>query len=191
MSNKMEATIKGTDRAMKVDIENAHIGGGVWRNFRGEKGVYNKNGDRYFNLFLDPDVADVLSEVGLPVKVREPRPEYEDDEVLLFMKVKVRYRDEGSKGSNPQVILVSSKGQTLLKEDELAILDWADIEKADVIINPYYWSFVQNGEELSGVSAYLDKIWITIRESPLDMKYADVPMAEVDVSEEWIEGSPF
>ena len=54
-----------------------------------------------------------------------------------------------------------------MKENEIDILDWIDIEKVDLIIRPYSWS-VNNS---SGIKAYVKTMYITIYEDELMIKY--------------------
>lgn len=67
--------------------------------------------------------------------------------------------------------MITSRGRTPLGEDEVSILDWADLANVDLIVNPYHWDV--NGRQ--GVSAYLQTIFATIEEDELELKYADVP----------------
>jgi hypothetical protein len=46
-----------------------------------------------------------------------------------------------------------------------------EIERADVNINPYYWSV----SGASGKKAYLKTLYLVVREDPLDLRYAHVP----------------
>jgi hypothetical protein len=57
-----------------------------------------------------------------------------------------------------------------LHEDEVEILDWADIQMTDLIVRPYEWAV--NGK--TGIKAYLQSIFVTIQEDELELKYADI-----------------
>ena len=82
------------------------------------------------------------------------------------MQVAVSYKNRP-----PKVVLISSKGQTLLDEDKINMLDWAEIENVDLTINPSRWDV--NGRK--GIKAYLRSIYVTIVEDELDQKYSNVP----------------
>ena len=145
-------------RRRNVTIEGARI---IFRNFKGEKTQYNREGDRNFCVVLDEQLANELSADGWNVKVREPKEE--GDDPLVYLKVKVKF------GDYPPVIKqVTSKGATQLDEDTVMILDTAAIENVDLIITPYAYTF--NGKD--GVTAYLKKMYVTISEDDLDKKYA-------------------
>lgn len=169
----------GTEVARRVDsnvvIEDANIG---FLNFSGLEGMYNRAGDRNFCVFLDPDLAAALDADGWNIKqlkVREP-----GDEPQSYIQVAV-----GFKGRPPRIVLITSKGKRELTQDEVEILDWIDIGNADLIMRPYNW--LVNGK--SGVKAYLKSIFVTMDESILDMKYADVPELNASSAEEILTGS--
>lgn len=152
-------------RMENATLENAKI---RFRNFEGREGQYNRKGDRNFAIFLEPDVATALIEDGWNVKQLAAREE--GDVPQDYLTVKINFPAQGTGIRPPKVVLVTSKGKTELGEDEIDQLDWAEIEKADVIIRPYQWDI--NGRQ--GVSAYLYSIYVTIVEDELELKYADL-----------------
>ena len=153
---------------MALDLktfENARI---LFKNFSGKEGKYNRKGDRNFSLALDEDRAVELGEEGWNVKYLSARDPEEKPQAII--QVAVRFG-----GRPPRVVLITSKGKTNLTEDEVSILDWADISNIDLVIRGYEWEV--NGN--SGIKAYLKSIFVTLDEDELDLKYADVPDAEV------------
>jgi hypothetical protein len=50
------------------------------------------------------------------------------------------------------------------------MLDWVDIINVDLIVRPYAWTVNQK----SGVKAYLQSLYVTIEEDPLEIKYSDL-----------------
>lgn len=156
-------------------IEDARLG---FRNFSGARSRYNREGDRNFACFLDPEVADGLSKDGFNVKVKEPKPGSDYDEALLYLAIKVRFQSKFP----PQVFLITSRGRTRLGEDEIGMLDWAWIKHVDLMFNKSPW---RNDAGDVGYTAYLNKMYVTIEEDELDLKYADIPeVAEVVIEEE-------
>lgn len=135
----------------------------VFRNFSGKEGQYNREGDRNFSVLLDEGLAEEMSRDGWNVKYLKPREE--GDSPQAYIPVAVNFR-----GRPPRIVMITSRGRTTLTEDEVNILDWAEIKTADLIIRPYEW--VVNGK--AGVKAYLQSIFVTIEEDPLELKYADV-----------------
>ena len=153
-------------RMKPLFFENVRIG---FRNFSGKEGKYNKEGERNFVVFLDTDVAERMDEEGFNIKYLKPRDE--DEQPQAYMQVKVNFNG----GRPPKVRLITSRGQNLLDEADVQILDYAEIEdnRVDLIINPSSWD-VQGKQ---GVSAYLSSIAVTIVEDQIDQKYADIPDA--------------
>lgn len=137
-----------------------------FRNFEGKEGRYNKAGDRNFCLLLNPDDADDMSREGWNVRYLNPRDEGE--EPVPYIQIKVGF---GGKGRPPKVVLVKSGKKTNLDEDSVNILDWAEIKKADIAINPYHYNV--NGK--SGIKAYLKTLYVTIDEDEFESMYYDIP----------------
>jgi hypothetical protein len=146
-----------------VVMENVRI---IFRNFAGKEGQYNREGDRNFCVLLDDETAVAMTRDGWYVKALDSREEDEPDRPYLPVSVNF-------KGRPPQVVMITSRGRTTLHEDEVELLDWADILNVDLIVRPYQWDV--NGK--TGTKAYLQSIFVTIEENALEQKYADIPDA--------------
>lgn len=145
-----------------VTIEGARI---LFRNFSGEAGRYNPKGNRNFCLLLDQrDAADMVED-GWNVKYLKPREEGDPEQP--YIQVAVNYNGNVP----PRIVMITSRGKTLMNEETIGILDWAEIQNVDVILNAYHWSV--NGR--SGVKGYVKSMFVTITEDELEMKYRDVP----------------
>lgn len=142
-----------------ITIENAVL---RFRNFSGKPDRFNPGGKRTFCVFLDSDISETLLKDGWNVKYLQPRNE--GDEPQGYLQVNVSYNNYP-----PKILLITSNGKTLLNEETVDSLDWAEIENVDLIIRPYNWEV--NGKE--GVAAYLKSMYVTIVEDKLDKKYAD------------------
>lgn len=136
-----------------------------WRNFEGKAGKFNAEGDRNFCLVIDPDSADALQAEGFNIRFLKPRDE--GDDPVPYLPVKVAY----GKGRPPKIVMMTKRGKTELDETSISNLDWADIEKADIAINPYHYNV--SGRE--GVKAYLKTMYVTIVEDEFEDRYYDVP----------------
>jgi hypothetical protein len=143
----------------------------IFRNFAGAEGMYNRKGDRNFAVVLDRDVAEQLALDGWNVKMLKPRDE--DDEPTPYLSVAVNFE-----GSRPPLIrMITSRGSTDLDVDTVDTLDWVDISQVDLIVRPYDWEV--SGR--TGRKAYLQSMYITIIEDPLQLKYGNTnQIATVD-----------
>lgn len=147
-------------------MEDARV---VFRNFAGAEGMYNREGDRNFCVLLEEELAADMMQDGWNIKRLKPR---DDNPVgTAYIQVSV-----GFKGRPPRMVMITSKGRVELGEDECVLLDWADILTVDLIIRPYHWNV--NGR--TGVKAYLKSIFVIINEDYLELKYSDVPVAELE-----------
>jgi hypothetical protein len=136
----------------------------IFRNFSGKEGQYNREGDRNFSVILDDESAVNLLNDGWNVRYLEPRDE--GDTPTPYIQVTVNFNIRP-----PKVIMITSTARTQLTEDSVAVLDWADVQTADLIARGYEWAV--NGK--TGIKAYLQSLYITIREDELERKYAAHP----------------
>ena len=149
-------------------MEDARV---VFRNFAGKEGMYNREGDRNFCVLLEDDLAADMMDDGWNVKRLKPREGEEQGTAYIQVSV-------GFKGRPPKMVMITTRGRTELDEESCVLLDWADILKTDLIIRPYHWNV--NGR--TGVKAYLKSIFVTINEDYLELKYNDVPVAELEAA---------
>ena len=144
-----------------IIIENARIG---FRNFSGKEGKFNPAGRRNFCVFLDFDLGLTMEQDGWNVRWLEPRDP--DENKQPYLQVAVSFDN-----IPPKMLIVSSKGKTILDAESVSILDWAEISEVDLIIRPYNWDV--NGK--AGVKAYVKSMYVTIAEDEFEAKYYDVP----------------
>jgi hypothetical protein len=134
----------------------------IFRNFAGKEGQYNREGDRNFAVLLDDITANAMAEDNWNIKWLKPRSEEEGDTPQAYLPISVNF-----KGRPPRIVMITSRGRTNIDESQVETLDWVDIINVDLIVRPYEWTV--NGK--SGVKAYLQSIYVTIEEDPLEMKY--------------------
>jgi hypothetical protein len=134
------------------------------RNFRGmQMGRFNAEGDRNFCIFVDPKQVDVdkLIEDGWNIKKNEnPRDPQAEPTYLLRVKVKYHPLDDDLSRLNPKILVVTSKGEMMMDEENVGDLDTAQIIKANLTIRGR-WS---ESPTYTGITAYLSKMVVRIYE---------------------------
>lgn len=156
---------------IKVDVsgclvmEGAHI---IFRNFEGRANPrvkFQQAGNRNFNIIIDdPAWANRLMSEGWNVKTLAPRSP--DEEPTYHLPVAVVYSR-----FPPEVNMVTKKAMRLLNEDNVSLLDNADIACVDAVIRPYHWVDEDDGNRTK-VKAYLKTLYAVIDEGAFADKYA-------------------
>lgn len=144
-----------------VTLRNVRI---IFRNFAGAPTRFNAaGGKRTFSILLNETEANELSSMGFNVKALKQRDP--DDDPAFHLPVEVSYRVKP-----PRIVFISNQGRkrTVIDEDTVSLIDYTEIEKIDLTINPYQWEM----ENAQGVKAYLKTMYVTIREDELDIEYA-------------------
>ena len=134
----------------------------IYRNFRGEGGKFNREGDRNFAVVIPKqELADELLNRGWNVKIKPPK---EEDSQFMYLPVKVKFNDRG-----PQVYLRTGDRVNCLDAETISMLDDIDIRSVDLDIRPYDWDV--NGK--SGRTAYLRSIEVIQEIDRFAARYAE------------------
>ena len=144
-----------------ITIENARI---IYRNLSGKPDKFNpQGGKRTFSVVIDDSkFAEDLAKEGWNIKTFKPRDD-EDEDPGHFLPVKVLYSDR----SKPHIYLCTKKSKTMLNEDTVGSLDYAEIQSVDIVIRPYEYDV--NGK--CGVSAYVKTMYVNVVEDEFADKY--------------------
>lgn len=146
------------DQAKTFMVEDAQL---IFRNFAGKEGQFNREGDRNFSVILTPEAAEEMIKDGWNVRYLQAREEGDEETPYIMIAVSFKIRP-------PRVVMLTSRARTNLDEFTVEVLDWANIEKADLICRAYNWVV---GDK-HGVKAYLQSLFVTIEEDYLERKYA-------------------
>lgn len=144
-----------------IKIENARI---IFRNLSGKPDKFNpQGGKRVFSVVIDdPEFAEQLAKEGWNIKKFRPREDEEGDPGS-FLQVKVNYSEK----SNPHIYLCTKNNKTLLNEDTVGSLDYAEISNVDIVIRPYEYEV--RGQ--FGVAAYVKTMYVNVVEDEFADKY--------------------
>lgn len=147
--------------ARELAMEGVQIG---FRNFEGREGPYNRKGDRDFVVFLDSEYAKELEAEGWNIKWPTPNDYInpEEDDRNPYLPVSVGFEFYPAK-----VYMISNENVTMIHEEEVEMLDWAELSNIDLVIRPYEWEV--NGKK--GIKAYLKAGYFTIVTNAFDEKY--------------------
>jgi len=148
-------------------VEGAQI---TFRNFAGAPTPFDPvGGKRGFSLIIGSrEEAEALVEQGWKIKFPKPREDGEDPRYAATMPISIKYHP---RLQPPRVRMITSRGQTVMGEEDIDVLDFMSIKSVDMIIRPFKWEF--NGNE--GVKNMLQSIYITIEEDELEQKYSYLP----------------
>jgi len=139
----------------------------LYRNFKGEKRQFNEEGKRNFCILLTEDEAEAMAADRWNVKWTKARDE--DDEPQPYLKVNISYKYE----PHPKIVLITNT-KVVVTEDTVHILDYAEVENADLTITPYVYN------ESGSKSAYLKTMYVTLVRDEFEDKYSDIPFDDED-----------
>lgn len=146
-----------------IYFENAEI---TFKNFSGRPTKYQRQeGFRTFSVLIDdPDMAQKLSEDGWNVRILRPRNEGDAPRHCIDVSINFNF------WKTPEIYMICDGHKTRLDEEDLAILDSADIITCDIVLRPRIWD--DNGQQR--IKAYLQEMYATIQQSRFAAKYADM-----------------
>jgi len=145
-----------------INIENARI---FWKNFTGTESRYNRAGNRNFCVAIESrEKAEQLLEDGWNVKI--PEPNLDGSERDPYLQVSVAFN-----AYPPKIWMIVGDNKTLLSEETVQCLDYADIENVDLVIRPYCWEIQDKQGTKSGVKAYLKNMYVVVKEDKFAAKY--------------------
>ena len=153
---------KTPGKKLEIRIDNAKI---AFRNFAGAEGKFNPAGNRNFCVFLPEDVAKSMEAEGWNIRWLNSYP---DEPAQGIISVKLNFGNYP-----PNIILISDGKMTRLDENTVDTLDFAELEKVDLILRGYEW----NVSGKHGIKAYLKTGYFMLVVDELAKKYAEMDVA--------------
>ena len=154
---------------MEVRIDNAKI---AFRNFSGAEGKFNPAGVRNFAVFLPDDIANKMEADGWNIRWLNSYP---DEPPQAMISVKVAFGNYP-----PKIVLVSDGKMSQLTEENVKVLDFAELAQVDLILRSYNWKV--SGKQ--GIKAYLKSGYFVLVVDELAKKYSN----SIDSAQESIGG---
>ncbi len=145
-----------------VQLEDVEVKWG-FSNFAGKAGDYNTAGDHNFQIIVPEVTARELMDAGW-TSVRELPPREDGDAPEYLFKIKISYRYE-----SPKIYFIRGRRKIRVDELDLADIRRGTCERIDVIVTPSRWI---KGPR-SGVTAYVREMYVTIKSSRFEERYAD------------------
>ena len=138
-----------------ITLEGARL---IFRNFAGNPDDYNKQGGlRTTGVLIPNDLAEEMKEEGWNIKYLKPRDP--QDEPQAFLTVKCKFGK-----IKPTIYICTEHGNTLIDEDSVESIDYAEIRDVDIVIRPYEY-------EPGCISAYIKTMNVNIVEDVFADKY--------------------
>lgn len=152
------------DDAPRLKVDDAVFN---FRNFSGRNSRFaSADVRRNFGVVLDPELAAQLAADGWAVKYPKPGDELRADgeEKAPYLVVHLGYKIRA-----PRVVMELSGGRIELGEDQVEVLDWADIAQCRFICTLRTWHMDETGA--SGNKAWLKTMVVHIEEDELEVEY--------------------
>lgn len=151
-----------------ITIENAKF---VYRpNFEGREEMYNEEGNRYFNVELPAEIVENVQRDGWNVKFTKPRKTASPEELESFEPKPYLEVLVGFKYRPPTIVLIMDGRQTNIDEDTVGTIDNVELESFDVVLRGRPWDAAFG----SGIKAYLQTFYGTVRMDDIRRKYANL-----------------
>lgn len=136
------------------------------RNFTGAAVGFDEEGDRNFNVKIDPAIANALEADGWNIKWTKPGKNASEEVVRDFVPEPFLNVAVGFKFRPPTIFLIRNGQGTVITEKTVATLDSAEFTNVDMVIRGRRHE-MQGG----GYKAWLAEFYGTVEVSEIGSKY--------------------
>lgn len=147
-----------------LELEDCKLLGGSFRNFSGKESKFNPNGDKSVCVLIPDEMVDKLIEDGWNVKYTKPRNEEDIPKPYINVAISYKFAEMAPKIYR----VVEGNAPFLLDNDTVGQLDYDDIQRVDLSINPRYW---ENDFGQKGIKAYCKTMFVTVQEETFTSRY--------------------
>lgn len=153
----------------RVTLVNQRIG---FKNFKGEKDMYNEKGKRSFVVFLDEETANRMVQDGLPVKWPKPKEgiDQDEDNRQPYLPITIT-PDDRIPNPSVRLYIVDGDNETQIDNENIAMIDDVDIDFADITFSVYFWEFGKEPNKREGITPYLSALKIYLRSADFTPNY--------------------
>lgn len=154
------------NRRLTLSLDNVRL---VKRNFSGKSEEMNERGERTCLIVIDAELAnskgfDSVEDMVAALEADEWKVgwfkrENEDGEREAYLPVKAVYGEYKA----PNIYIRTGDTSTLLTAETVGSLDYAEIEKTDVILLRHFWQY--NGR--TGYNNYIQSMEVTVIEDDI------------------------
>jgi hypothetical protein len=168
-------------RVNDINLEGGQI---AYSNFSGRPTQFNPDGGQRTVTFVIPEEnAQSLMDAGW--KIRQQT--FEDGTYRYLLEAKFTFRTRNGQLRDPKIFIVRDGNKLVhVTEDTVDTLDHAEIVSVDAVLGAVYWEW--GGK--SGITAYINSMYLTIKENAIDEKYRRM-LESMDDVPDGIDDLPF
>ncbi len=151
-------------RVNDINITDGEI---AYSNFSGRPTQFKpEGGERTVTFVIPPEIVEDLKADGWNIReqvfANDP-----DREPRYLLEARLTFRTRNGQPRDPKIFIVRSDSMVHMTEETIDTLDRADILSVDAVLGPSYWEW--GGRR--GIRAYVNSMYVTIKENPIDEKY--------------------
>lgn len=163
-----------------INIENGAI---AYSNFSGRPTQYKPEGGVRTVTFIIPEESvDALTAAGWKIR----KQVFEDESYRYLLEAKFTFRNRNGQPRDPKIFIIKNGKPVHVTEDTVDTLDRVDILSVDAVIGPVHWEW--GGKE--GITAYINSMYLNIKENPIDEKYRKM-LEEMEDVPDIVDDLPF
>lgn len=162
----------------------------VFSNFAGRPTTFKPEGGvRTVTFEMPEDIVPDLQKDGWKIRQWIPASERDNPDArpVYLLEAKISYRKRDGSLKDPKIFLVTKNGLIHVDEEMCDELDRAEIVNVEGVLGPSYWEYAGK----SGITAYVNCLYITIKENPIEAKYKEMYKSDSVITKDELDSLPF